>query len=41
MAWYFMDQVKYDKLLKNLATHAFCFVKIWMTDDDLNTAEAD
>ena len=33
IAWYLKDQVKSEWVLKKLATHAFCYVKIWMTVD--------
>ena len=41
MAWYLTYQVKSKMLLKKLATHALCFVKIWMTVDKPSTAELD
>ena len=31
VAWYLTDQVKYDQLLKKLATLVICYVKSWMT----------
>ena len=41
MAWYLMDQVKSDKVLKKLATLVLCSVNIWMTVDKLRTDEVD
>ena len=34
VAWYLTDQVKSDRLLKKLATHALCYVKSWITVDE-------
>ena len=31
--WTAVEQDKSDQLLKNLATHALCYMKIWMTFD--------
>ena len=39
MAWYFMDQVKSDQVLKKLETHELCYVKSWMTVDEPRTAD--
>ena len=39
VAWYLTDQVKSDRVLQNLATHAFCYIKIWMTVDEPRTSE--
>ena len=33
VAGYLADQMKYDRVLKKLATHALCSVKIWMIVD--------
>ena len=41
VAWYLKDQVKSDRLFKKLATHALCYVKIWMTLDKPRTSEVD
>ena len=41
VAWYLTDQVKSNKVLKKLETHALCYVKIWMTVDEPRTAELD
>ena len=41
VAWYLMDQVKSDQVLKKLATLELCYVKIWMTVDKPRTAEVD
>ena len=39
VAWYLMYKVKSDKVLKNLAARALCYVKIWMTVEKPMTAE--
>ena len=31
--WYLTDQMKSERLLKNIATHMLCYVKSWMTVD--------
>ena len=41
MAWYLTDQVKSDQVLKKLATLELCSAKIWVTVDELSTAEVD
>ena len=41
MAWYLTDQVKSDRVLNKLATHALCYVKCCMTVDETRTAELD
>ena len=41
MAWYLTDKVKSDRVLEKLATRALCYVKSWMTVDELRTAELD
>ena len=41
VVWYLTDQVKSDRVLKKLATHALCYVKSWMTVDEPRTAELD
>ena len=41
MAWYLMDQVKSDQVLKNLAALVLCYVKSWMTFDEPSTSEVD
>ena len=38
VAWYLTYQVKFNGLLKKLATHALCYVKIWMTVEKPRTA---
>ena len=35
------DQVKYNQVLKKLATHALFYLKRWMTVDKPRTAEID
>ena len=39
VAWYFIDQVKSKQVLKNLATLVICYVKIWMTVNELRNAD--
>ena len=39
--WYLADQVKSDRVLKKLATHALCYVNIWMTVDKQRTDDVD
>ena len=41
MAWYLTDQVKSEQVLKKLATHALCYVKICMTVEELRTTDVD
>ena len=41
MAWYLTDQVKSDRLLKNLAVHALCYMKSSMTPEEQRIAEVD
>ena len=41
VAKYLTDQVKSDRVLKKLATHVLCFVKIWMNVDEQRTDEVD
>ena len=41
VAWYLTDKVKSDQVLKNLATHALCYVKIWTTVEKPSTYELD
>ena len=41
VAWYLTDQVKSDRVLKNLTTHALCYVKSWMAVDEPRTAVLD
>ena len=31
VVWYLKDQVKSDRVLMKLATHALCYVESWMT----------
>ena len=38
---YLTDPVKYDQVLKNLATLALCSVKIWVTVEEPMTADVD
>ena len=40
-AWYLTDQVKSNQVLNNLAVHAFCYVKIWMTLDKPKKSEVE
>ena len=39
--WYLKDQVKSNWVLKKLATHFLCYVKIWITVDKPRTAEVE
>ena len=41
VAWYLTVRMNSDLVLKKLATHVLCYVKIWMTVDGLRTAELD
>ena len=41
MARYLTDQVKYNWVLKKLATHVLCYMKSWMTIDELMKTELD
>ena len=35
------DRVKYNQVLKKLATHVLCYAKTWMTVDKPRTDEVD
>ena len=41
VACYFTDQVKSDQVMKKLANHAFCYLKIWVTVDEPGKSEVD
>ena len=40
-AWNLMYRLKSDQALKKLVTMALCYVKIWMTVDELSTYKED
>ena len=41
VAWYLIDQVKSDQVLKKLVTHVLCSVKSWVTVYEQRKAEVD
>ena len=41
MARYLKDQVKFDRVLKKVATHVLCYVKSFMNVEEPRIAELD